>query len=193
MESLWIGKKVRLRAVQPEIADHWAASADDVELQRLAWHPHFPYDRARRRRELEKEAEKAAATNDDCTLVIETLAGQVVGTIGLHATNRRHGAADLSLGLDDRRHWGQGYASEAIRLLLRFTFRELGYAKVNLNVYEYNPRAIRLYEHLGFQHEGRLRSTLYTAGRRWDQLLMGITRAEYEAQHAAWFPDEDAG
>ena len=188
---MWIGKKVRLCALQPDIVDHWAASADDVELQRLAWQTLFPYDRARRRRGLEKALEKDDADSDDCNLVIETLAGAIVGAIGLHATSRRHRTADLHLGLDDRRHWGQGYGSEAIRLLLRFTFRELGYAKVNLDVYEYNPRAIRLYEHLGFQHEGRIRSVLYTDGRRWDELLMGLTRAEYEARHAAWFPDNE--
>jgi RimJ/RimL family protein N-acetyltransferase len=190
MVSLWSGKKVRLRALSPEIAAHWAASADDVELQRLGWQTMFPYNEARRRRGLEKAQEKDDAGSDDCNLMIESLAGQVVGTVGMHATDRRHRTADLHVGLDDRRHWGHGYASEAIRLLLRFTFRELGYAKVNLNVYAYNTRAIGLYERLGFVHEGRIRGSIYTAGRRWDDLLMGMTRAEYEAQHAVWFPDD---
>jgi len=90
----------------------------------------------------------------------------------------------------DRAAWGQGYASEAMRLLFRFAFRELDYAKINLSVMADNTRAVALYERLGFQHEGRRRAQYYGAGRRWDELFMGLTRAEYEAQHAAWFPGE---
>jgi RimJ/RimL family protein N-acetyltransferase len=193
MKSLWIGKKVRLRPERPDDADHWAASADDEELSRLAWQTLFPYDVARRRQQLEKERDKEEdlSQTDNRHLIIETLAGEIVGTIGLHAADRRHRTADLHLGLDNRQNWGKGYASEAIRLLLRFAFRELDYQKINLDVYAFNERAIRLYEHLGFQHEGRLRSNIYTEGRRWDEFVMGMTRAEYEALHNAWFPAEE--
>lgn len=47
------------------------------------------------------------------------------------------------------------------------------------NVFEYNPRAIRAYEKLGFQHEGRVRKYLNREGRRWDLVYMGITKEEW--------------
>ena len=190
MPSLWVGTKVRLRPLRPEDARHWRGSADDVELQRLSWQTLFPYDEARRRRGLEKAREKDAPPGDNRTLLIETLDGEPVGTIGLHAASRRNRRIDLHLGLDDRRNWGKGYAGEAIRLLLRFVFHELDYAKVNLDVYAYNTRAIGLYEHLGFRHEGRIRGTVVTDGRRHDELLMGMTREEYDGLHPWWFPEE---
>ncbi|OGO36902.1 MAG: hypothetical protein A2W35_09845 [Chloroflexi bacterium RBG_16_57_11] len=50
------------------------------------------------------------------------------------------------------------------------------------NVFEYNPRAVRSYEKVGFKHEGRARGVLHRAGRRWDLIFMGILREEWEAQ-----------
>ena len=92
--------------------------------------------------------------------------------------------------IENTLHPNKGYGSEAMRLLLRFAFRELGYEKIGLSAYEFNTRALTLYEHLGFQHEARRRRAVYTDGRRWDEIYLGMTRAEYEAQHAAWFPDD---
>ena len=192
MLQLWVGKKVRLRAVRPDDVKHFARYADDSEIDRLAGDTLFPYNPDRDRRTLEKEIEEDADPGDDVYLVIETLAGKFLGTIQLYHTDRRHRTAEIGLVLNKRKAWGRGYGSEAIRLLLRFVFRELDYAKIGLSVYEFNPRALALYEHLGFQHEARRRSAVYTAGRRWDEIFLGLTRGEYEARHAAWFPDEDA-
>ena len=48
-----------------------------------------------------------------------------------------------------------------------------------LNVFEYNPRAIRSYEKCGFVLEGRRRQALNRDGRRWDLIHMGILREEW--------------
>ena len=192
MRSLWMGEKVRLRAVRPDDVRLFEKYADDSEIDRLAGDTDFPYDAERDRRALEKQIEEDQEEGDDRFLIIETLEGKYAGTIELLHTDQRHRTADIGVVLDNRKAWGKGYAGEAIRLLLRFAFRELGYEKVGLSVFEFNPRAIALYEHLGFQHEGRRRSQVYTDGRRWDELFMGMTRADYEAQHAVWFPEPPA-
>jgi RimJ/RimL family protein N-acetyltransferase len=190
MLQLWVGGKVRLRAVRPDDVKHFARYADDSEIDRLAGDTVFPYNPDRDRRALEKEIEEDEDRGDDAYLVVETHDGKFVGTIQLYHTDRRHRTAEIGLVLNRRKSWGKGYGSEAIRLLLRFAFRELGYAKIGLSVYEFNARALALYEHLGFQHEGRRRSVLYTAGHRWDEIYLGMTRAEYEDRHAVWFPDK---
>jgi len=51
---------------------------------------------------------------------------------------------------------------------------------VSLDVFEYNPRAIRSYEKAGFVVEGRQRQVLNRDGRRWDDVYMGILRQEWE-------------
>jgi RimJ/RimL family protein N-acetyltransferase len=52
--------------------------------------------------------------------------------------------------------------------------------RVTLDVFEYNPRAIRSYENAGFKHEGRGQGWLKRDRRRWDLVYMGILRNEWE-------------
>jgi RimJ/RimL family protein N-acetyltransferase len=60
----------------------------------------------------------------------------------------------MSIGLGDSANWGKGYGHEATRLALGFALNELNLHRVQLTVFDYNPRAIHLYEKLGFQQEG---------------------------------------
>jgi RimJ/RimL family protein N-acetyltransferase len=109
--------------------------------------------------------------------------GQPIGLIGLEGLDWTAGDAWLGIGLGERSFWGQGYGSDALEVLLRYAFRQLNLRRVSLTVFEYNPRAIHTYEKAGFQHEGRLRQWLNRDGRRWDMLMMGILRPEWEAKH----------
>lgn len=190
MTGLWVGKKVRLRLPRPEDAALLAQTADDTERDRLSWEVRYPFSPERHRRRVEKAIEAGEDPGDNRQLMIETLAGELVGSINLHGSHPRHRTAEIGLGLRSQAYEGQGYASEATRLLLRYVFRELDYAKINLEVYTFNPRAVALYEHLGFRHEGRVRSLIVSNGQRWDALMMGMTRADYELLHPAWFPEE---
>ncbi len=63
---------------------------------------------------------------------------------------------------------------------LRFAFTELNLRRVTLDVFEYNPRAMRSYEKAGFVVEGRMRGMLKREGKRWDLVFMGILRDEWE-------------
>jgi RimJ/RimL family protein N-acetyltransferase len=86
----------------------------------------------------------------------------------------------VGLGIGDRNDWGKGYGTDAMKIILRFAFTELNLRRVTLTVFEYNPRAIRSYEKVGFRHEGRLRSILLRDGKRWDMLYMGILAEDWK-------------
>lgn len=74
---------------------------------------------------------------------------------------------------------GQGSSTDAMQVMLRFVFEELGINKVELNVWSYNDRARRTYEKVGFRVEGTRRDATFHAGRYWDEIQMGILRSEY--------------
>jgi len=108
--------------------------------------------------------------------VIRALADdRLLGDVNLDVINN-WGNRDsfVGLGIGDRRDWGRGYGTDALKIALRFAFAEINLRRVTLTVFEYNPRAIRSYEKAGFQHEGRLRGALLRDGKRWDILHMGI-------------------
>jgi RimJ/RimL family protein N-acetyltransferase len=76
--------------------------------------------------------------------------------------------------LGEVRHQSQGYGQQAIRLLLRHAFHDLGLQRVYLTVLDDNPRAIRAYEKCGFTVEGRLRKHVYKRGQFRDLVFMGV-------------------
>lgn len=110
---------------------------------------------------------------------------RLIGDVGLDGIKWAHGESFVGIGLGERELWGQGYGTDAMRLILRFAFQELNLRRVSLNVFEYNPRAIRSYEKTGFRPEGRVRGLLNRGGRRWDIIFMGILRSEWEALQKA--------
>lgn len=109
----------------------------------------------------------------------------ILGTLDLMIPEWAHRDGWIGIGLGDRATWGQGYGTEAMRLLLRFAFAELNLFRVTLSVFAYNPRAIHVYEQLGFVLEGAQRERLRRDGQRYDLLLMGLLRSEWQAAQGA--------
>jgi RimJ/RimL family protein N-acetyltransferase len=105
---------------------------------------------------------------------------QLIGFIGLFGIQWNHGSAWVGIGLGERDYWGKGYGTDAMRLILRYAFRELNLYRLNLDVFAYNPRAIRSYEKAGFKIEGREPKSVLRDGQRYDMILMGILREEWE-------------
>ena len=70
-----------------------------------------------------------------------------------------------------------------MNLTLRYAFTELNLRRVSLDVFEFNERAVRSYEKVGFHMEGRQRQAIIREGRRWDMLFMGILREEWIKIH----------
>lgn len=104
---------------------------------------------------------------------------RLLGTIDIVVDYWPRGEGWVGIDIGERDEWGKGYGTDAMRVMLRYAFAELNLHRVSLNVFEYNPRAIRSYEKCGFGLEGRRRQALDRDGRRWDVIYMGILRGEW--------------
>ncbi|HEY3342146.1 MAG TPA: GNAT family N-acetyltransferase [Anaerolineae bacterium] len=178
--NIWQGRKVRLRAMEPSDWMVFQTNDLDTDVARLCYEIPFPRSTAGTM----KWAEHMATTppQDDCyRLVIENRNGEVVGNLNTFECNRRCGTFKYGLAVM-RPHWRQGYASEAIQLVLRYYFGELRYQKVTVHVYDFNTASIQLHRRLGFQEEGRLRRMIYTGGQQHDEILFGLTAEEFAGQ-----------
>jgi ribosomal-protein-alanine N-acetyltransferase len=102
-----------------------------------------------------------------------------IGNIKLGPINTIHGAADISLLIGEKDCWGQGYATEAIRLCCHFAFAVRNLRKVNAGVYASNIGSKRAFEKAGFREEGRLRGQSLVRGRPEDHVLLGMLASEY--------------
>jgi RimJ/RimL family protein N-acetyltransferase len=107
-------------------------------------------------------------------------AGGMVGGCSLQHIDLRNRHAELAIFMVAQDWRGQGYGTEAVRLLLRYGFEVVRLDKVYLGVYDFNESGMRSYERVGFRYEGRLRQMLHYDGRYWDEWRMGILRGEWE-------------
>jgi RimJ/RimL family protein N-acetyltransferase len=104
---------------------------------------------------------------------------KLIGSCQLHKINYIHRSAELQIRLGNSSKWGEGYGTEAVRLLLDFAFKDLNLKRVHLHVFGTNTRAIRVYEKVGFVREGLLRKAVHIDGSHVDVVVMGILREEY--------------
>ena len=175
------GKLVRLRAPEPEDLDTFREFDLDSDGTRRWDATHLPVSRDAQRRWDEEDRSKRP-TDDRTRLAIETHAGVLVGCTSVGMADRRNGVFSYGIGLGVQ-HRGQGYGTEAVILLLRFYFAELGYQKCDTVIYAFNEGSMRFHERLGFVVEGRRRRGVYTQGQYHDVVMIGMTREEFDARH----------
>jgi len=181
IESLLEGKLVRLVDEEPEvISKEFSRWGRDSEYQRLLnFDPAFLWSEKKWKEAIESELGKDNPR--EYFFNIQTLSEKrLIGFIGLMGIEWNHGNAWVAIGLGEREDWGKGYGSDAMRLILQYAFNELNLYRLTLGFFEYNPRAQRSYEKVGFQLEGRQRQMVQRAGKRWDVLIMGILQPDWQ-------------
>lgn len=97
-----------------------------------------------------------------------------IGNIYLRKINWVDRNAELHLFIAQREHRGKGYGTEAVRLIMKHAFEDLGLMRIYLNVLANNSGAIAMYEKSGFVMEGRLRRHALKSGVFEDVLVMGL-------------------
>ena len=101
--------------------------------------------------------------------------GRVVGNAGLHPLNdnpRQKHVCGLGISITEA-YQGRGVGRALMNACLDFADNWANYARVELTVHADNARAVKLYESLGFEHEGRLRDFSFREGGYVDALFMG--------------------
>ena len=187
MKDLLHGDLVRLTVEDPETLERALArwGRDSEYWRLLASNEAYPNSVKSIKEWFEKEIEKDPPRMYWFT--IRSLEDdRLLGEIALDGASWFRGDSFVGISIGDRADWGKGYGTDAMRVILRYAFRELNLRRVTLDVFEYNPRAIRSYEKVGFVHEGRARQVLHREGQLYDLIFMGILREEWAARYADW-------
>ncbi|MFC3862613.1 GNAT family N-acetyltransferase [Deinococcus antarcticus] len=103
--------------------------------------------------------------------------GESIRDLGL---NRRGPQAELGITLA-RHAQGHGYASEAIRALLNFTFQDLKLHRVHASIDPRNHALGQLLRHAGFRHEGTHLKSYWHRGEWADDTVYAVLQEEWRA------------
>jgi RimJ/RimL family protein N-acetyltransferase len=107
--------------------------------------------------------------------------GTLLGHVGLFNISRKDRNAEVNIVLGPP-HQGRGYGTDAMRVLVRYGFLELGLHRIELAVFAFNERALAAYTTAGFVLEGRRRQRVFHGGAFHDDLVMAILRPDWEQQ-----------
>jgi RimJ/RimL family protein N-acetyltransferase len=177
----WQGEKVRLRPLRLEDAEQgFKNSLDSPARQFLQLGIELPTSVDLMTSSLEKYV---GCRDADGVIVfaVETLQGVNAGSISLHSRDQKNGTFSFGIVIN-RAHRGQGYAKDAIRILLRYGFWERRFQKCNSACAHSNLASIKLHRSLGFLQEGLRRRQLFFNGEYHDDVLFGMTREEFDAR-----------
>ena len=180
MDNLFKGKLVCLAGIDPEeVSKSFSNWNRDSEYRRLMdTEPPRLYSDKATKEWLENHLEEDQA--HQYWFAIRALEDdRLLGDIDLWISSWGNRDASVGIGIGEREFWGKGYGTDAMQLILRYAFTELNLRRVSLSVFDFNERAIRSYEKVGFRLEGRERQVVQREGQRWDILNMGILREEW--------------
>ena len=179
--NLLAGERIRLTAFEPRDLPELARWYQDAGFMRL-----FDAEAAYPKTEQQVAAYIVDQQKSKTAYVFAVRPldhDDLIGYVELDGIVWAQGSGWISVGLGDPALRGQGYGTEAMRLLLEFAFGEVNLRRVQLTVFSYNAAAIRMYEKLGFQREGVFREFLQRDGQLYDLFLYGLLRREWEARH----------
>ncbi len=77
-------------------------------------------------------------------------------------------------------HHGNGYGTEASKIITEYGFNQLNYHKIYARAYEDNKASKSIWKKLGFKEEGVLRDHAYKQGEYKDIVHYGVLRSEWQ-------------
>jgi [ribosomal protein S5]-alanine N-acetyltransferase len=130
---------------------------------------------------VEREAAGLAAGASVRLAIIRADDGAVVGTLSLFALDEQSRRAEIGFALASSA-WGQGYAQEAARALIRHAFGVMRLNRLEADIDPRNEGSARVLERLGFRREGLLRERWMVAGEVSDSALYGLLSRDWRSE-----------
>jgi diamine N-acetyltransferase len=171
------GERIRLRAVEREDIPTFVRWFNDPEVRQYLL-LYEPMSKAKEERWFEGLLDR----KDDFIFAIEAHVDERwvhIGNVGLHGIDWKDRSATFGIVLGEKPYWSQGYGTDAACTMIRFAFQTLNLHRVELEVFDFNPRAMRCYEKAGFRREGTRRQSHFHEGRYCDEHLMSILQDDF--------------
>lgn len=173
------GKKVILRSIKMSDAPRFVKWFNDPEVNKFLFYRELSL---KEERKYIKDRLEGKAKND-LHFCADTKEGKHIGVTSLNNIHKRNKNAVFGIVLGDKNFWSKGYGEEASKLIIDHGFKKLKLHRIELDVYSYNPRAIKLYKKLGFKKEGIKREHNFYNGKFYDTIKMSILDREWNLKN----------
>ncbi len=153
-----------------------AYASDPLVVEHMLWGPNSEEDTQDYLRQVIQKQEQLPRVAYELAVVIRET-GQLIGGCGLFLEGYRQ--AELGYCFN-RTFWGEGYATEAAKLMVRMGFRELGLHRIYATCRPDNVGSAKVMQKLGMQYEGHFREHCWHKGSWRDSYQYSILSREFD-------------
>ena len=176
------GKTVLLRAIEAEDLPSLHRWSNDPEVQQGLAGWHFPVSKAA----LQRWVEGFRHDGTDQRFIIEAPSAGSVGLVTLTAINWKDRNAFHGLLIGERDQRRKGFAADALLAIMRYAFEQLGLQRLDTTIAEFNAASLALHvDRCGWIVEGKKAQALFRNNRYWSNIVLGMTRGDFESGLAA--------
>jgi RimJ/RimL family protein N-acetyltransferase len=121
--------------------------------------------------------------NDYMFSIIRKEDNKLIGAGGLLYINWIIRSADFSfyIGIDNLYIDNNGYANEAIEILLEYGFNQLNLNKIWMELYEFDHKKLNIFQKdFNFKIDGILRENCFQDGKYWNSYIISLLKKDYK-------------
>lgn len=145
------------------------------EIAQNTFVPH-PYSRADAQEFVERVREQWSADEAYVFAILDQASDTFVGSMGIHPESQHHSATvGYWIG---KPYWGRGFATAALRLLIRFGFERLQLNRIEAGHLAGNAASGRVMQKAGMRCEGKRRQSQFHRGQFKDAVWYAIIRSD---------------
>ena len=175
------GKKVKLAPLERKHIDHFLKWFNDPEITQYLM-MYKPLTRDWEEEWFDALKHKEDAVYFSIYVINENKSDAIIGNCAIQDINSKNRACSCGITIGEKDYQNKGYGTEAMEMLVEYGFNTLNMNRIELTVYEFNIRAYKLYQKVGFIEEGRKRQARYHNGRYHDEIIMAILREDWETK-----------
>lgn len=171
------GENIMLREYQKDDIDNLMKWINDPDIVRFL-SDRYLYPQSKK--QVEDFLEMAMHKSWTGFVISDRETGDYLGQTDFINIDEKNGCAELALVIGDTNNISKGIGTEASKLMMNFGFQNLRLNRIELSCWDYNERALKLYNKLNFIEEGRKRNKRYFKGEYHDQVFFAILKSEWE-------------
>ncbi len=105
---------------------------------------------------------------------------EIIGCVFINNIDllNKNGVSGCFIG--EKEHWGKGYATDALMLMLKHVFYDKGLERVWAGVFEENIASLRMAEKCGYKVEGLMRKGAFVDGEFKNIVIVAVLREDFE-------------
>ncbi|MFW9819257.1 MAG: GNAT family N-acetyltransferase [Candidatus Thorarchaeota archaeon] len=175
------GKRVKLGPIKREYIDSFLKWFNDPEITQYLV-AYMPMTRMAEEEWMENLKNRDDTIRFSIVIPQEDGSEKLIGNCGIHNIDWKNRVAEVGIVIGEKEFQNKGLGTEAMQLLLEYAFNTVNLHRIELYTYAFNQRALKSYSKVGFVEEGRKRQFMWSKGKYYDAIIMGILAEEWIAK-----------